>query len=240
MPQPLATLIESVLGRAGLRLQRQRPYRDPVRHLCVKAAEFGVATVLDVGANEGQFGRRLRAAGFPGEIISFEPLGRCHAALERTAQSDRSWHVAPRAALGAKDDTVVMNISENLVSSSMLPISPQTVGVAASARYVATEEVPLRRLDEMREATWRAPFALKIDTQGYELEVLKGATTLLPEVPVVLLEMSLVSVYEGGAGFAELYAWMEQAGYRCIGITEGLSDTQRDEQLQADAVFVRC
>jgi FkbM family methyltransferase len=239
MAQVLTSVIETGFGLLGLRLQRQRPYRDPVQHLCLKIPEFGVATVLDVGANEGQFGSRLREAGYAGKIISFEPLARCREVLSKTARNDSGWYVAERAALGAKDDTVIMNVSENLVSSSMLPIAEKTVSVHAPARYVATEEVPLRRLDAMRDPTWKAPFALKIDTQGFELEVLKGATAMLPDVPVVLLEMSLVTIYEGGAGFAELYAWMEQAGYRCIGITEGLSDVQRNEQLQADAVFVR-
>lgn len=239
MAEVLTRVIESSLGRIGLRLLRQRPYRDPIRHVCLKAAEFGVVTVLDVGANKGQFARRLREVGYQGEIVSFEPLASCHDALSTAAANDPRWHVAPRAALGAKDDIVIINVSENLVSSSMLPITEHAVGVHAPSRYVATEEVPLRRLDAMIDSAWQAPFALKIDTQGFELEVLNGATGLLPTVPLVLLEMSLIPVYQGGAGFAELYAWMEHAGYRCIGITEGFSDVGKNEQLQADAVFVR-
>lgn len=239
MSSNLSGLINRGLQRAGLRMMRRRPFRDPVQHLCFRAKERGLRTVLDVGANRGQFGSELRSMGYAGRIVSFEPLASCHAALLKTAEQDLAWQVAPRAALGAEDGTVTMNVSENLVSSSVLPMVEKKVQIHAPARYVASEEVPLRRLDTLREPSWVAPFALKIDTQGFELEVLKGATELLSDAPVVLLEMSLVPLYDGAAGFAELYAWMERAGYRCIGITEGFSDVQKNEQLQADAMFVR-
>jgi len=239
VPRVVDRLVDAVLKRVGLRLQRRRAYRDPVDHLVAKSAQLGVATLLDVGANEGQFGREMRRAGFGGRIVSFEPLAVCHAKLVQTAAPDPDWHVAPRAALGADDGVATINVSANLVSSSLLPILDRSVETHQPSRYAGTEEVPLRRIDSLRDADWKPPFGLKIDTQGFELEVLKGAAQTLQETPVVLLEMSLHPLYQGAAGFAELYAWMEQAGYRCVGITEGFVNVVTDELLQADALFVR-
>ena len=235
----IARLVETGLKPFGLRLQRRRPERDPVQHLVLKAAEHGISTILDVGANRGQFGHLLRDEGYTGRIVSFEPLPTCHAALQTASRSDPSWDIAPRCALGSSDGTAEMRVAENLVSSSILPVMDRSTDTHAPSRQIACEEVPLHRLDTLLDLTRPGPFALKIDTQGFELEVLKGATETLKDTPLVLLEMSLAPLYEGGAGFAELYAWMEQAGYRCIGITPGFSNVEHHEQLQADALFVR-
>jgi FkbM family methyltransferase len=238
MPSFLDHAIQAVLAKVGLRLERKRPYRDPVIHFCLKAAERGVRTVLDVGANEGQFARELRRSGYLEHIHSFEPLQACREKLAAAAAGDPKWSLAPQAAVGSLDGTIEINVSANLVSSSILPITKRTVEAHAPARYVGVQQVPLRRLDALA-ADCPRPLAIKIDTQGFELEVLRGAGELLEVTQVVLLEMSLTPLYEGGVGFAELYFWMEQAGFRCIGITEGFSDVHSNEQLQADAVFVR-
>ena len=86
-----------------------------------------VTTVLDVGANFGQFATTLRQAGFKGRIVSFEPQSQAYAGLVRAATSDPLWDVAPRCAVGAAAGEIEMNISNNSVSSSALPMLPDHV-----------------------------------------------------------------------------------------------------------------
>src|SRR5580692_7057782 len=80
------------------------------------------AAVLDVGANIGQYGRMLRGIGYAGPIISFEPLGSAHKKLSAAAGAERSWIVAPRAALGSAKGSIEINVSGNSVSSSVLAV----------------------------------------------------------------------------------------------------------------------
>lgn len=105
-------------GRIGLDISLARPIRDPARLLLTKATEMGAHTVLDVGANVGQFGAGLRRAGFSGTIVSFEPLSAAHARLSEIAAGDPAWHVAPRMALGERASSFDVGV---LVARAILP-----------------------------------------------------------------------------------------------------------------------
>src|SRR3546814_4488279 len=100
-------------------------------------------------------------------------------------------------ALGAETGTATINVSENLASSSLLDVEARSVEALRETGYTGTEEIVVRTLDEVVEPDWRRPLALKIDTQGFELEVLKGAQQTLADIPAILLEMSLTPLYKG-------------------------------------------
>src|SRR3546814_18230554 len=85
------------------------------------------------------------------------------------------WTGLPAMALGAETGTATINVSENLASSSLLDVEARSVEALRETGYTGTEEIVVRTLDEVVEPDWRRPLALKIDTQGFELEVLKGA-----------------------------------------------------------------
>lgn len=195
--------------------------------------------MFDVGANTGQFARELRTERYKGRIISFEPLGSCHEMLSLAAEHDQNWFVAPPMALGAKKGEAEMLVAENLVSSSLLPVVEKSINAAPHSRQVSREMVTVHRLDSIVDDQWEPPFAIKVDTQGFEMQVLQGAEDILARTVLLLLEMSLVPLYQGGSAFADLYLAMERRGFRCIGLTQGFADLQRNEQLQADALFVR-
>jgi FkbM family methyltransferase len=150
--------------------------------------------VLDFGANEGQWARRVRADGFVGELFSFEPSLSAYARLEQTASADPAWHTV-HAALDDRTGSATLNVSANSYSSSMLPITPVHTSAAPDATYVATETVETTTLDAL-DLTSVATY-LKIDVQGYEPQVLGGAERLLDHVIAVEVEMSLVPLYEG-------------------------------------------
>ena len=233
------SVVRHVLRRFDARVVRDRPMRDPVRLLLLKAQELGVRTILDVGANAGQFASETFEAGWHGEIVSFEPIAVNHQRLVAAAQSNARWIVAPAVALGSQAGTSEINVSENLVSSSLLPIETTTTSVVRETRYVRTETIEVRRLDDVLDPAWPGPFAIKTDTQGFDLEVLKGAPETLKQARVLMIEMSMAPLYEGGARFCDLCTFIEDAGFRCIALTEGFADYARNEVLQVDGVFVR-
>lgn len=237
----IATKANALLGRFGYHVQRARPERDLYQLTALKAREYGVRTFLDIGANAGHFGLELRKNGWTGGIASFEPLPGVHQRLQDEARRDKfgNWMVPERMALGGEEGETTINVAENLFSSSLLTVEERSTVVAADSGFLRTEPVSVRRLDSVVDPSWERPFAIKVDTQGFEGEVLKGAAETLAASEVVALEMSLVPLYANAAGFAELFATMEAAGFYCIAMLEGFADHARHEVLQVDGVFVR-
>ncbi len=231
--------VKSMLAKAGLRIERNYVVRDAMRHFIDKAQELGVGTVIDVGANAGQFASDLRRGGYDGAIFSFEPIKAAHAACVRAANDDANWHVMPAMALGNQVGTAEIHVSQNLVSSSLMPIKRNSVDAAPQSAFSNKETITVARLDDVAESGWVRPLALKIDTQGFELEVLRGGTSTLQDVVLLQLEMSLVELYEGAPTFSEVYREVEALGFRCISITQGFVDHKRNELLQVDGLFVR-
>jgi FkbM family methyltransferase len=197
--------------------------------------------VLDVGANIGQYARMLRGIGYRGAIISFEPLNAAHQELTAAASADKRWIVAPRAALGSATGSIEINVSGNSVSSSVLPMKAAHLSAAPESRYVATEQVALRRLDELLPAILAdpGPLFLKLDTQGYEAEVLKGAEGILSRVVAIQMEISLVPLYQDAPTLVQIVSAMGDLGFHLFQVVTGFRDGVTGQLLQLDGMFVR-
>jgi FkbM family methyltransferase len=226
-------------AKLGLSVTFDRPVRNPMKLMALKSAELGVRTVLDVGANLGQFATELRGAGYVGTIVSFEPLSAVHPSLRRSAENDTGWLVAPRMALGDTPGRTKINVSRNRDSSSLLPVAQRSVDAAPETSYVSVDDVEVWRLDDVVDAAWPTPFALKLDTQGFELHVLRGAPRTLQNTVLLITELSLAPLYAGGAAMVDVFQFLERHGFRCISIVEGFADPRRHEVLQVDGIFVR-
>lgn len=201
-----------------------------------------IDTILDVGANSGQFAAIAFDAGFNGLLVSFEAQASVHAELERRAAGrGRSWIVAPRAALGSGSGKIEINISENSVSSSILPMKSVHLQAEPQSRYVAKETVDLVRLDGLAGplVAQARNMMIKVDTQGYEKEVLEGATGILDRTAAIQLELSLVPLYDGAPSFVELTSYVQQLGYELFSIVPGFRDRHSGRLLQIDGFFVR-
>jgi FkbM family methyltransferase len=202
----------------------------------------GAKIVLDVGANVGQYGDLVFETGFEGTVISFEAIPTVHQKLSAHAmQKTRRWIVGPCAAMGAQRGNVAINVSANLVSSSVLPMRAAHLDAAPESRYVQQQIVAVERLDEVaRELLPPAgQLLIKVDTQGYEMEVLKGATGLLPRTVAIQLELSLLPLYEGAPTFMELIAFVQSSGFELFSIIPGFRDPRSGRLLQVDGFFVR-
>jgi FkbM family methyltransferase len=197
-----------------------------------------VDLVIDVGANCGQYAAALRAAGYRGRIVSFEPLAEPYGALAIAAGRDARWDTR-RLALGARRTVAGVHVAEDSRNSSLLAVGRRHLRAVPDSRAIAHEETEVDRLDDV----WprlvggaRRPY-LKIDTQGYELEVLRGATAALDAIVLVEAELSLVSTYDGGPLFADVVGFLGEHGFQPIAFEGVLDDPDTGEMLQADAIF---
>jgi FkbM family methyltransferase len=201
---------------------------------------YGIETLLDVGANTGQFAYYTRYLGYKNEICSFEPLSETFTRLEKFAESDPRWQVY-RCAVGSFDGSTEINISANSLSSSILEMMPLHLQNAPESAYVAKELVPVFRLDTlMSKLNCNAGKSfLKIDTQGYEMKVIEGAHETLKKIRGIQLECSIVELYKGETLIVEMMNLVTGMGFKLCSLEPGFYDKSSGQLLQVDAIFYR-
>ncbi|MCI0686164.1 MAG: FkbM family methyltransferase [Sporichthyaceae bacterium] len=211
------------------------------QHIAQILSMYRINCVLDVGANKGQYGRRLRAGGYRGQIISFEPVARDFAVLERRASADPDWQ-AYRLALGKESGTITMNVVPGTLSSAL---APTTLG---SHRYeqlqtAVTETVEIRRLDELIDPLTRhienPRSFLKMDTQGFDLEVFAGLGDRVHSLIGVQSEVALMRIYEGMPRMAQAIETYEAAGFEISALYPVSRESRTGRVLEYDCVLVR-
>ena len=238
LKQPIKRLINA----SGFDLRRLTANTNPAYQLLKGLNRFNVDIVFDVGANVGQFASELRSVGYKGDIVSFEPLSDAYELLLVQAGRGDKMQVHSRGAIGDYDGEIEINISGNSVSSSVLPMMKAHTSAAAHSEYVASETVPIFRLDTVAPEylSEASRSFLKIDTQGFEWQVLDGASELLERVDGVLCELSLVPLYEGQRLWMDLIQRLEQEGFTLWSIQKGFTDPRDGRTLQVNAIFFRC
>lgn len=238
-PDRLKAPIRALAGRVGYDIVPSRQTGSEFTRGLLENRRPEV--ILDIGANQGQYAHQLRRLGFEGAIHSFEPQNRAYALLESYSRSDENWHPY-KMALGAAAGNMPLHVSRNSVSSSLLPVTATHINAAPASRTYAEEFVPVMRLDDFlpvaEHAAGGAPW-VKVDVQGYELEVLTGATQWLSEATVVQCELSLRVLYEGQASYKDVIAFVEEFGFELRRIDTAFEDIRTGETLQIDGVFVR-
>ena len=170
-----------------------------------------IDVIFDIGANTGQFAETLRSKGYRGKIVSFEPIKSVFQILHAKAMADGNWE-AHNVALGANTGKTTINISDNSVFSSFLTLTTEAKHFDSTSAVRRTETVMVRILDDIcNDITGN--ILLKIDTQGYEMQVLEGARKALSKVKGVLLELPIIHLYKGAWQFDEAVKYMSSAGF---------------------------
>lgn len=217
------------------------PVSRSTEHLKRVLDRHGIGMVLDVGANAGQYGRRLRRAGYIGRIVSFEPLTLAHTSLAAAAADDPMWEIAPRMALGDRDGTVTLNVSAESDMSSTLDFTEEMRGLLDDSGYVGTEQAEIARLDTVfdRFVAPNARVLLKADTQGTERQVVAGAGDMLDRVTLLQLEMSIVPVYQGEPTYLDTIAWLADRGFQPVLFIPGYFNRRTARLIAMDGIFAR-
>lgn len=222
------------LAHRGLEVRRHSATRRQAM-----LAQEQVDLVLDVGSADGGYGTSLRRFGYGGRIVSFEPLSTAYEALCANIADDRLW-TARHVALGSEPGEATIYVASNSNSSSLLPMLDAHRAAAPSIEYVAEETVAVARLDDVAAevvASAERPF-LKIDTQGFERNVLAGGPETVERCVGLQLELSFVPLYDGGMLIDEAIGWAYANGFHLVGIEQGYS-APTGEILQIDGVFTR-
>lgn len=203
---------------------------------------YGIGAAIDVGANRGQFAQWLRhEVGFKGPIFSFEPNPAAYEDLARAAAADPLWQALP-IALGADDRSVEMTITRNDQCASMLtPIPTEQPSGSTPVRKVA---VPQQRLTDLlaplrQRAGGVERFFLKLDTQGYDLEVSKGIRfSDLPAIPLLQIELSFRPLYAGQPDAMAAFQFFRGYGYMPLAFVPNVAD-RGYRWVEADCLMAR-
>ncbi len=230
------SLYKRALRKFGFDIRRY-PQRDYELTLKALIDQRGVELVVDVGANTGQFGQSLRAVGYQGEIVSFEPMQVAFAALQENTQAEGNWH-ARKLALGGTAGELEINIAANSYSSSLLPMEQAHLDAAPESAIVGTETVKVSTLDREFASETRKSL-LKIDTQGYEGEVLDGLGAFESCVDAIAIELSFVELYSGQPLYAQMFERLITMGFEPWWIQPEFIDPTTRRMLQVNGVFVR-
>ena len=194
--------------------------------------------VVDVGANRGQFSLVCRRVNPGAKIVGFEPLAE-PARIYRALFADDPNIRLCEAALGAQSGKTVMHVSARDDSSSLLPIAQAQTDNYPGSGEVGTQDVAVTTLPEaVSPQEFGARNLLKIDVQGFELEVLKSADSLLPRFAWVYVECSYLPLYEGQPLADEVIAFMLARGFVVSGRYNVSYIAGTDQPLQADLLFV--
>jgi FkbM family methyltransferase len=233
--------VKKIAEWLGVDIKRMSPLSNFDAQLASIAKVQHIDVIFDVGANIGQFASQMIGHGYAGRIVSFEALTAAHKILLQESQKSTNWLVHERCALGAKSAKMNINIAGNLASSSILPMGQAHIDAAPYTKYVGQEEVSIVPLDSVAQAYFKSNenTMLKIDTQGFELEVLLGSQALLSRVKSIVLELSLVELYGKQPLWTELIDWLDERGFKIFAISQSFVDPSDFKTLSVDGVFVR-
>lgn len=198
--------------------------------------EFSLA--IDGGANIGQFAWALKKA-FPGvDLRSFEPVSDVFKVLRQNLGREDGVRLINKA-LGAANERTEIFVNEYRHASSLLSEKQEGAARFDKFREERVEEIEVVTLDDVvRDEEKEGYWLLKLDVQGYELQVLRGAKDSISKFEAVLVEVGIRPTYEGEATLSELMAVLSVSGHRLSAV---LDVTRDDDQriVQLDALFLR-
>lgn len=242
----LRHVLKRCIRASGYNLSRSHPDVSIEVFLTMLLRDFEIDCVLDVGANTGHYGRLLRGIGYRGWIISFEPRLAAFEKLGQLTARDQRW-IVRRQALGTEEGSLVINVAGgDGGSSSFLP--PSAFGLSLEATREVLEPaamqqelVPMTTLTSVfEECVGHGPadrILLKTDTQGYDLEVLKGGELVLGRLIAVQSEVSFQHIYENSPDYITMFRFFNQHGFQLAALFPLFRDWT-DRIVEGDCIMI--
>lgn len=197
-----------------------------------------ISTIIDVGANQGQFAIASNNKFPNATIISFEPLPEMYEQFKANVNNNPKITIH-NMALGDEEGVIDFYRNEHSHASSALVISDKQKETIPGTSNTTKIQVKVDRLDNVA-ASWtlKGPVLLKLDVQGYEKKVLLGAPGLLKKIDYLLFETSFVPMYEGEPLFDEMHTFLKEAGFEIMGPV-GFLEGSDNSILQMDLLYRR-
>ncbi len=208
--------IRKLIQKTGFDLHRYRPATDKLAYL--RSLDLG--TVLDIGANTGQFAREIRQRLPEAQIYSFEPLKGPFQTLETSFRKDPKFK-AFNYALGDMEGEVEMHKSVYSPSSSLLPMSDTHKELFPHTKENTQEKIIIKRLDDVaKNLELEKEVLIKVDVQGFEQKVLDGGIQAFGQAKALIIEVSFLELYKDQPSFDTLYQKLKSLGFEYKGSLE--------------------
>jgi FkbM family methyltransferase len=204
------------------------------RKLVLKNCDF----IVDIGANNGQWITAVRSQGYSGAAICIEPLKKNYIEL-KASNSENT--ITINSAVGNKNGYVYINRSSNDgLSSSILELDEYHKYAAPDLKYVGKEKVKISKLSKILKNNKNKNIYVKIDTQGYEFEVLKSIDkNTFKNIHAFEIETNLVSTYKNVTLIENIIKYLRNKGYKPLRIENGFGMPNFGQQLQVDVIFIK-
>lgn len=227
--------IRKIIQKTGFDLHRYRPAPDKLSYLRL----FDLKTVLDIGANTGQFATEIRKRLPEAQIYSFEPLKSCFEALGASQAKDPQFR-AFNYALGNTNEEIDMHKSAYSPSSSILQMSQVHKDLFPHTKESTSEKIQIRRLDEIAKGLdLEKEILIKVDVQGFEDKVIEGGRETIKKAKIVLIENSFVELYKGQSLFDDIYEKLKSLGFNYRGSLQEKVDQKNGQIISEDSLFVK-
>ena len=235
-------LIIKIIEKMGIRVQFMSKIRQYEANQLLWIGRLDVNYIFDVGANEGQFAKKILSLFPKANYICFEPIGERLAKACVIIQTDdktlerRGYQVV----LGNRDGVVKFNVHDIHFSSSVLEMHSIHHDLYPGSAPKTEIEVPIRKLDSMFTTTpMKHRVFLKLDVQGYELAVLNGAVNFLNSVQVIMVEVNFEQLYKGQPTFDEINIFLTRHGFEFCGSYDEQRNKVDGKPISSDLFFVR-
>lgn len=229
--------IRKIIWKTGFDIHRFRP--EPSQFLWL--TELKIKTVVDIGANVGQFVKDIRSYLPEAFVYSFEPLKDCYDTLWNTWKNDEKF-MAFNVALGDSNEKVIMHHNKYSPSSSILEMAQSHKNLYPYTKNTENETITVRRLDDIKELnsiSMEKEILVKIDTQGYEDRVIRGGSEFLKHAKAIIIETSFVTLYEKQFLFADIYKMLTALGFVYKGGVHQKFNPKNGGVLYEDSLFVK-
>ncbi len=229
--------IKKVLSILGYTIKKYPD--DDLRRRMKIIQYYKIDTLFDIGANVGQYASKMREIGFKDKIVSFEPLKSAFKTLQEKSSNDNNW-IINNYALGDENTVSVINVSENSVFSSIMPILSAPIENDSQAKTITKEQIEIKKIDSIFNIFCNDSnnVMIKIDTQGFEKNVIDGAIESLKKIKIIQLEMSIVPLYENELLVGEMIKYLEDKGFKLFSLENGFSNPINGQLMQVDGIFV--
>jgi len=198
-----------------------------------------IKTIIDIGANQGQFSEKMRILFPQSKIISFEPLNEAYQILKKNFLNDQNYEIY-NIALGSTKGVAEIEKNEYSPSSSLLEMNNVHKNNFNFAINTEKEKINIDLLDNIiKPSAIIRPALMKIDVQGFEDKVINGATNILRNIDIIICEMSYLELYKNQILFDKLYETFISMGFSYHGNLEQLHSPIDNEILQGDAIFIK-
>lgn len=239
----LKSTLRFAANLVGYQVVQRRDIQSLGPHLRLLFSKLAINCVLDVGANVGQYGRFLRSLGYEGEIVSFEPVQSTFERLQQESAGDPRWQVH-HLALGAADAEMDLRVASSSDLSSFL--APSEYGMDRFGEKLGTvrvERVRVRRLEELLESLIAhipdPRLYVKLDTQGWDVQVMEGAGRALPRIRALQVELAAKPIYEQAIWLPDGLRWLAGLGFEVTQMFPVNHDMDGLRTIEFDCVAIR-